>query len=486
MMTNTSLMATLLNLQATKAMMAAETNPSGYKAIVCLFLFGGNDSYNMLVPNDGDASTGEYGQYHTIRGGVQSTSNSGGLALDQSTLVSIAGQGGRSFGLHPGLAEELNVAAQTNGTTGLARLYNDGKLAFVNNVGSLIEPTTRQQYNQRANLPLGLFSHADLQRHWQTGFPQSRSKITGWGGRMSDLLLSTNTNPYVSMNISLGGMNLYQTGDNVIPYAIGTGGADSVNDYVPGLNTSNRERRMYTRAIDGIFPQAGNIVDQTYSDLLDKTFSQSVRGSVDAAIEFNGATDSVALTTPFADEDPSTKLAMVARCIGARTELKQNRQVFFVSFGGFDNHNNLIDSHELRMPRISRALKSFSDAMVELGVENDVTLFTASDFARTLTTNGQGSDHGWGGNHLVMGGGVSGGQMFGDYPMDLVTPTHPEFGELNLGRGRLLPTTSVDVFAADLAMWFGVGNNQDLETIIPNIRSFYGSGATTPPMGLFS
>ncbi len=484
-MTHTSLMATLLNLQATKAMMAAETNPTGYKALVCLFLFGGNDSHNMLVPADGDLASGEYAQYHTIRGGVRSAGNSGGLALEQSTLLPISGQDGRSFGLHPGLAEEVNATPQPDGTTGLAKLYNDGKLAFINNVGSLIEPTTRQQYNQRVNLPLGLFSHSDLQRHWQTGFPQSRSKITGWGGRMGDLLLSTNENPYVSMNISLGGMNLYQTGQDVIPYAIGTGGADAVNDYHPGLSTSNRERRMYTRAVDGMFPPAGNVIDQTYGDLLTKTFSQSVRGSIDAAIEFNNATDSVALKTEFADEDPSTKLAMVARCIGARTALQQNRQVFFVSFGGFDNHNNLIDSHLLRMPRISRAIKSFYDALVELGVENDVTLFTASDFARTLTTNGQGSDHAWGGNHFVMGGGVNGGRMFGDYPTDLVQPMHPEFGDLNLGRGRVLPTTSVDVFSADLAMWFGVGNNQDLETIIPNIRNFYGSGGTAPPLGLF-
>ncbi|KAA5541060.1 DUF1501 domain-containing protein [Roseiconus nitratireducens] len=474
MMTNTSLMATLLNLQATKALMAADTDTSGYKAIVCLFLFGGNDSYNMLVPNDGDAGSGEYGDYHTIRGGYDDgVNNPGGLALPQDSLVPIAGPNGRSFGLHPGLAAQADAAPGADPTTtGVASLYQSGNLALVANIGSLLERTTRPTYQARTNLPLGLFSHSDLQRHWQTGFPQSRSQVTGWGGRMADLLLATNQNPTVSMNISVNGMNLFQTGGSVVPYAIGSGGATVVNGYSPGLTTGNRANRIFTRALD-------NILDQTYTDLLAKSLADSTRNATDAALAFNTAVDTVTLNTPFADENPSNQLEMVARVIGAQSQLQQQRQIFFVSNGGWDMHGNLISGQETKLPTISRALKSFYDATVELGVQNDVVLFTASDFARTLSTNGQGSDHAWGGNQIILGGGVDGGKIYGEFP-DALTANHP----LNLGRGRLIPTTAVDELAAELALWFGVSNGQDLETVLPNIRRFYGSGGSGTPLGI--
>ncbi len=485
LMTNTSLMATLLNLQATKSIMAADPDTSGYKAIVCLFLLGGNDSYNMLTPYDGDAGSGEYGDYHSVRGGfddgTETSPYPGGLALEQSTLVPISGPDSRTFGLHPGMAEQDGVAAETraNSTTGVAGLYNAGKLSFACNVGSMIAPTTRAQYNARSGLPLGLFSHADLQRHWQTGFPQSRSKITGWGGRMSDLLQSTNTNPSVSMNISLGGMNLYQTGEDIVPYAIGSSGADTVNGYAADVNALGRQDRIFKRAFD-------NILDQTYSDLVAKSFAEACRNSTDAAISFNDATQSVTLNTTFASEGPSNQMEMVAKCIGARSALGQTRQIFFVTDGGWDNHSNLISAQYNNLPQVSRAIRSFYDATVELGVENDVCLFTASDFARTLGTNGQGSDHAWGGNQIVCGGSVDGGKLFGEYPTSLLTPQDAFVGDLNLGRGRLIPTMSVDEMAADIAMWFGIGNDVNLETIIPNIRNFYASGGSTPPLGMFT
>lgn len=480
LMTNTSLMATLLNLQATKATMAAETNPTGYKAIVCLFLLGGNDSYNMLTPYDGTSTSGEYGDYYSVRGGFDDgTNNPGGLALEQSTLVPIAGPDSRTFGLHPGMASEAGADPTADpSTTGVARLYNDGNLSFVCNVGSLIAPTTRAEYDARTGLPLGLFSHADLQRHWMTGFPQSRSQITGWGGRMADLLQSTNTNPSVSMNISVNGMNLFQTGNDVVPYAIGNNGATIVNGYNVDITQLGRQDRMYKRCID-------NIMDQTYTDLLAKSFAEATRSSTDAAISFNNATSAVNITTPFASENPSDQLEMVAKVIGAREALGQTRQIFFVTNGGWDNHNNLIAAHNTNLPEISRAVKSFYDATVELGVQDDVVLFTASDFARTLGTNGQGSDHAWGGNQIVAGGSVDGGKFFGDYPTSLLSPTDSFVGNLDLGRGRLIPTMSVDEMAADLSMWFGISNNQDLEAVIPNIRNFYSSGASTAPLGLF-
>ncbi|MEO1617654.1 MAG: DUF1501 domain-containing protein [Planctomycetota bacterium] len=483
LMTNTSLMATLLNLQATKAMMAAETNPTGYKAIVCLFLTGGNDSYNMLAPYDGNESSGEYGDYFLARGGVDdgTPATDGGLALDRSTMIPIAGPDSRTFGLHPGMGAEEFASDVTPPTDpaqrGVAKLYNDRKLAFVCNVGSLIRPVTRTEYNNRVSRPVGLFSHADLQRHWQTGFPQSRSKITGWGGRMADLLSDTNSNNAVSMNISVSGMNLFQTGEATVPYAIGSGGATLVQGYSSDLSTGNRQDRMFTRGFD-------NILDQTYGNLLSKTFAETNRNSTDAALGFNSATGEISLDTPFANESPSNQLEMVARVIGARETLGQTRQIFFVTNGGWDNHTNLINAHNNNLPEVSRAIKSFYDATVELGVQDDVVLFTASDFARTLGTNGQGSDHAWGGNQIVAGGSVDGGKFFGDYPTSLLNPTDSYVGNLNLGRGRMIPTLSVDEMAADIAMWYGIANNTDLETVIPNIREFH-AASSVAPLGLF-
>lgn len=474
-MTNTSLMATLLNLQATKAAMAQESNPTGYKAIVCLFLFGGLDSYQALIPNGGDVNSGTYADYSRLRGGYDDgNNNAGGLALEQSSLIPITGPSSSEYGLPPGFGSESGAdPADDPTTTGIAGLYNDNKLSFISNIGSLAERTTRTTYNARTGLPLGLFSHADLQRHWQTGVPESRSQVTGWGGRMADLLEGTNQNPSVSMNISLGGMNIYQTGGSVVPYAIGNSGSTRVTDYRQGLEGGNRSQRMFTRAMD-------SMLEQTYTDLLAKSFAESSRNSTDAALDFNDSVNAVNLTTVFENESPSNQLKMVAKCIGARSSLQQTRQIFFVSNGGWDNHNNLITAHETKMPQISRALKSFHDATVELGVESEVTLFTASDFARTLGTNGQGSDHAWGGNHMIMGGGVDGGKIFGDYPE--LTENNP----LNLGRGRMIPTTAVDELAAEIATWFGISNDQDMEQIIPNIRRFHAAGGTTGPLGILS
>ncbi|MEM1068179.1 MAG: DUF1501 domain-containing protein [Planctomycetota bacterium] len=306
-----------------------------------------------------------------------------------------------------------------------------------------------------------------------TGAPHTRSQITGGGGRLSDLLLSTNQNPTVSMNISLNGVNLFQTGGSVIPYAIGEGGATQVYYY----NNGNLQNRMFSKYVD-------STLDQTYSNLLSKSFAESHRGSIDAAIDFNDKVNAIDLNTNFDQGDSlSRRMRKIAQVIGASDGLNQSRQVFFVSIGGFDNHAGLLPAQENLLPQISRALKSFYDATVELGVQDKVLTFTASDFARTLGTNGQGSDHAWGAVHCVMGGAVKGGRMFGDFPTSLVTPVDPDFGNLNLGRGRMIPTTAVDQMAAEMAMWFGVDNATDLKTVLPNIEKFYQYNANEAPMG---
>ncbi|TWU04448.1 DUF1501 domain-containing protein [Stieleria varia] len=488
MMTNTSLMATLLGLQATKSVMAAN-DTSGYKAIVCLFLFGGNDSYNMLIPRDGDSTSGEYGHYHDSRGGFDYVDgngvqqNQGGLALEQSSLVPLNPDGsGRSFGLSPGMAADEDPNASTDpAQRGVAGLYNTGKLAFVANIGSLIDYMTATTYASTQK-PLGLFSHADLQRHWMSGVPQTRNGLTGWGGRLADAMQATNQNPSVSMNISIGGVNLFQTGGSVIPYTITASNpsgstpatpATVVAGYSPDLSTTNYQNRIFSRNINGF-------LDQTYSNLLSQSLVDVNKNSIDAAIAFNEAVNTVTVNTPFNSESPSSQMETIARVIGANSVLQQGRQVFFVSLGGWDNHGDLMTAHEGNLSRVSRALTSFYHALEELGLENDVLTFTASDFARTLSTNGKGSDHAWGGNQIVMGGGINGGKIYGQFPTSLAMGT-----DIYLNRGRLIPTTSVDSLAAEIAMWFGISNGPDLVDILPNIRTFYGAGETTTPLQMF-
>jgi uncharacterized protein (DUF1501 family) len=445
-LTRTSLMATMLNLELTGAA-AAATDTSGYRALVCVFYLGGIDSYNMLVPTD----TTAYADYQTARGT---------LALAQSSLHPIIDPtDGRSYGLHQGLGD-------------LNNLYQGGQLAFLPNVGSLIEPTDKASYGTGAKLPLGLFSHADQQRHWQTSVPQSRTQITGWAGRMSDLLGDTvNSNPAISINIAMGGVNIMQTGHDIIPYVVSPGGGAEILDGYQGWSAFNR---ILTNSTD-------SFLEQTYADLLKGTHAKYRRSSIDAALLYKEATDAVNLTTDFPATQLGIGLRQVAKAIGARKALGQTRQIFFIGLDGWDHHDSLLVSQDAMLPEVGEALKAFYDETVQLGVSRDVTTFTASDFARTLNSNGRGSDHAWGGNHLVMGGAVNGGRFYGTYPDTLAAGS-----ALDIGQGRLIPTTSTDEYSAELAMWFGLGNDSTLEEVLPNIRNFYSSSEMEPPLGLFT
>lgn len=507
MMSGVSMMSTYLTLQATKAA-ASDVNPTDYKALVCLFLLGGNDSYNMLTPFDGSADgdvtgteeantppppnvAGEYGGYYMIRGGYNDgTINPGGLALSKANLTQISDpDSGRNFGLHPSMSAEQGVdpaaAGYDPGQHGVAKLYNDGNLSFVCNVGSLLERTDMSAYNARTNLPLGLYSHADLTRHWQTGVPDTRSQLTGWGGRVADILTQSNANPTVSSNISIGGVNVFQTGGNVIPYTIGTGGATVVSNYYTDYATNNRRNyqdRIFSHMVD-------HTVNQSYSNnLMAQALAGQNKNSIDAAIGFNAATNAVSLTTDFSTDSLSNKFKKIAQVVGAASTLGQKRQIFFITDGGWDNHNNVMAAQPTNLAEVSRAMKSFYDATVELGVQDQVTTFSASEFARTLTTNGQGSDHGWGGNQMVMGGAVDGGKMKGFVPsgQNGAYVNFEDLSTINVGRGRLIPTTAVDEMAADLAMWFGISNGPDLELVLPTIRRFFTTGGASGPLGLFT
>ena len=443
--TSGSMLSQMLGMRLANSVVASQPGVTGYKAVVCLFLYGGLDSFNLLVPRDAAG----YADYAAARGSA---------ALASGDLLPIVDSTGREFGLHPGVPE-------------VKQLFDDGDLGFVANVGSLVEPTDLAGYSTGTPLPLGLFSHSDQQQHWQTSIPQARSQLTGWAGRMADCLTdATNANPSISMNIALDQLNLLQTGDGIAPYVIEKNGATQLERYsIPKWNYS----RAFKLATDGL-------INQTNSNLLNQTHSETRKTAIAAAADFAAATDPVALATPFAGDDLSQKLKMVARTIGARGTLGQTRQNFFVAMGGWDHHADMLTQTAGMLPVVSAALKSFNDAMVELGVHDDVTLFTATDFGRTLTTNGDGTDHAWGGNAIVMGGAVDGGTVHGSYPQSLTA------SGLDTGRGRLIPTTSVDELAAELAMWFGIPNDASLETVLPNIRNFYGAGASSNPIGFLT
>ncbi|MEE2936548.1 MAG: DUF1501 domain-containing protein [Planctomycetota bacterium] len=452
-LTNTSLLSTIFSLSATNAAAAQNNGLTGYKAMVCLFLFGGNDSYNLLSP----LTAGEREDYLTARGGVYQSGN-GGLGLSADELHSIIDPGsGRSFGIHPSMPETKS-------------LYDSGKLGFLSNVGSLVEPTTKADYQAQSNLPLGLFSHADLQRHWMTSVPQTRSQVTGWAGRIADLVSgATNSNENISMNMSINNVNMLQTGGSVVPYVITHNGSQEVGWYGPTWT----QARIFKTLTD-------DVLSRSYGNLIENTFAKANRNALDAAIEFNNATSAVTSVDSFfpADADASNlqkQLRMIAKTIGAQATLGQNRQIFFVSQGGWDNHDELINNQAENLETVSQALKNFQDAMDGLGMTDNVVTFTASDFARTLNSNGKGSDHGWGGNQIVMGGPVRGGRVHGEYPTSLAPGN-----DLDVGRGRLIPTTSVDEMAAELAMWYGVENDNNMEVILPNIRNFLRSGDGYP------
>lgn len=475
-LTNTSLVSTLLNLSATNSAVAQQGNLGGYKAMVCLFLFGGNDAYNMLSPASGSNTSGERKDYLDSRGGLASAVN-GALGLDDVASQHITDSvSGREFMIHPSMPE-------------VKQLWTDNKLTFLTNVGSLVQPTSIAEYNARTNLPLGLFSHSDLQQHWMTTVPQSRSQVTGWAGRMADLISAdpvSQTNTNISMNISLGSVNMMQTGGSVVPYVVTDSGAQEVGWYGPTWT----QAAIFTEMTD-------DYLSRSYGNLLERTFAEQNSVALNAAIEFNDATQSdtvIGMVDSHFTADGNGNLTAlqrnlrsVARSIaasggvgGVTPTIGQSRQSFFVSDGGYDNHDELINAQSANLAEVSLALSDFQACMDSLGLSDQVVLFTASDFARTLNSNGKGSDHAWGGNSIVMGGPVVGGRIAGDYP-DSLAPGNP----LDLGRGRLLPTTSVDEMACELAMWYGLPNDNNMEIVLPNIRNFVDPGNTFP-LGMLS
>jgi len=417
-----------------------------YKALVCILLSGGNDSYNTLIPRD----TGFYNEYASIRTN---------LAIPQSDLLPInpINSDGNNYGLHPSL-------------TKVKAMFESQKLSFVANVGTLIEPTSVSDFNNNKNLPLGLFSHSDQSNHWQTSAPRDRSAL-GWGGQLADILASNNSNQDISMNISLDGINQFQTGNTIQPYAIET----TANGSVAILNSSNTGfyETLKRQTLD-------DLLEQSHSNILETAYSNSIIGSKNNSLEFSAAiSNGTPFSTTFENDNLSKRLKMVAKTIAARNVLGMSNQTFFVQLGGFDTHDDILPVHAELLESLDNALDSFYKTMEELGCENDVTTFTISDFARKLVSNGDGSDHGWGGHAMVMGGDVQGQRIFGQYP-DLFLGN-----SLDSGGGRIIPTTSCDEYFAELALWFGASSG-DLDQIFPNIGNFYDTSSGVNPLGFMS
>ncbi len=446
-----SLFSTLFSLRLT-AGAASGTPLSGYKALVCLFLNGGNDSYNMLVPV-GDANSavpdyGPYNQYSAVR-----TS----LALPRNQLlpISSAGQPFPDFGIHPNLPY-------------LRNLYNQGNAAFVANVGTLVEPTTLSQFTSKtAKLPVGLFSHSDESIHWQTLVPQVRGAgPRGWAGRVAECMSQANASGNISMNLSLSGNNVFQVGNKSVPYITSPSGV-----VLPDLYNSSNPSDPATMAVD-------SILGETYRNLYEKTLATGNRRSIDTSVAFASAIGGLSTTEEFPNTQVGSRLKVISTVIKARGTLGMNRQIFFVERGGWDHHNDVLGPQQDLFTEVNAAIQSFWLEMGHLDLQNDVVLFTASDFGRTLTSNGTGSDHAWGGNHFVIGGDVNGGKIYGDFP-ELATGSN-----LDLGRGRLLPTTPVDKYCAELASWYGVPPSE-LETVFPNSTNFFNPLTTPHPLGIF-
>ncbi|MEI8325367.1 MAG: DUF1501 domain-containing protein [Betaproteobacteria bacterium] len=429
---------------------AAAFGATDYKALVCVFLYGGNDYANTVVAYD-DPS---YNAYSLIRGGG-AAQTAGGIALSKASLAptllgpSVALPGGRQFALHPSM-------------TGLANLFNAGQAAVQFNVGPLVVPLTRAQYSgadrKTYPLPPKLFSHNDQQSIWQSSSPEGST--VGWGGNIGDLALASNAQSLFTC-MSVTSNAVFLSGDSALQYQVSTSGAVAINGVKNNVYGSSAVRSAMAA-----------LTQQTRSHTLENEYNRVSTRSIGAEAQITAALAGVTLTRTFPASNPlADQLKTVARLIGARAALGAKRQVFMVSIGGFDLHDNLISQHPGLLGKLSDALSVFYAATVDLGVADKVTAFTASDFGRTLTSNGDGSDHGWGSHHFMVGGAVKGKAFYGTPAPISTGNTSAAADQWHVGQGRLLPSTSVDQYAATLAQWFGVADTE-LAGILPNLKHF--------------
>ena len=419
---------------------AAAATATDYKAMVCVFLYGGNDYANTLVPYD----PVQYATYSAQRGPLAYARAALTPTLLQPTT---ALPNGAQYALAPELAKLLPI-------------FDAGKMAVMLNVGPLVRPTTKAQYQANSvPLPPKLLSHNDQQSYWQASSPEGAS--SGWGGRIGDLLQSGNGNASLTC-INPAGNAVFLSGRSAIQYAVTPAGPIGLTART-SLNGSAAAATMLSSLISGGGPHQFESLLGTIGGRALNLYAQVTTALGQAQVT----------TTPFpAAADPQSSLGaqlqMVAKLMSVSSTLGAKRQVFFVSAGRFDTHDGLGTLHPTLLTNLSDALRGFYDTTVELGISSQVTTYTASDFGRALTTNNDGSDHGWGSMHFALGGAVNGKRYYG------VNPTLANGGPDDIGQGRLIPTMSVDQYAATLASWFGVAA-ADLPLVVPNIGNYAGS-----------
>jgi len=445
----------------------AQSNISSYKALVCIFLQGGNDSNNMIVPT----IQSEYNNYASVRTPV--------LALPQSSILGVTSLNpdGHTYGLHPSCPE-------------LQTLFGEGKLAFLFNTGTLVYPITRTQYLAKTqSTPPQLFSHADQQTQWQTSIPD-QPPLTGWGGRCGDLLNAVQPNSPISLLVTLAGANTFEVGNIVSQYSVSTSGAVALS--LPGTPSGGASTNR--------LPTLLSVLGLPYTNLQSQAYASVASQAIATSSLLNNAITNTAAATYWTNPFPTKitppeagataftstlapQLEMIARLIAAGSTPTASggfgmlRQIFFCQVGGYDLHtgqtnftagdpnNVLLGAHTNLLAELSQSMYAFERAMEQLGLSNNVTSFTMSDFSRTFPSNGEGSDHGWGSHHLILGGAVSGQQTYGTFPS--LTVNGPD----DTGTGRWIPTTATDQYFATLASWFGVDPG-NISTIFPNIGRF--------------
>ncbi len=444
----------------------AQSDINDYKALVCIFLQGGNDSNNMIIPT----ITSQYNNYAAIRTPI--------LAIPYNAILGVTSlnSDGNTYGLHPSCPE-------------LATLFGESKLAFLFNTGTLVYPITRVQYlSGSVKQPPQLFSHADQQTQWQTSIPD-QPPLTGWGGRVADLLNSVQPNAPISLMVSLAGANTFEVGNIVSQYSVSTSGAISLS-----LPTTPSGGASTNR-----LPSMLNILGLPYTNLQSQAYAAAAENAINTGALLNNAISNTAAATYWKTNFPVTikppeggaaftsslspQLEMVARLIAAgNTPLAQGgfgmkRQIFFCQVGGYDLHtgqtnysagdpnNVLVGAHTNLLAELSQSMNAFQRAMEQLGLSNQVTSFTCSDFSRTFPSNGEGSDHGWGSHHLILGGAVKGQMTYGQFPVQTIN------GPNDTSTGRWIPTTAVDQYFSTLATWFGI-DPDNLATVFPNLSRF--------------
>ncbi|HQR46304.1 MAG TPA: DUF1501 domain-containing protein [Thermoanaerobaculia bacterium] len=420
--------ALLSTIERFSRLEAAAATATDYKALVCVFLYGGNDANNMIIPYD------DYASYAAVRGTT--------LNIPKASLLQVSAPSqGAAFGLHPTL-------------TDFQTLYGAGKLAVLANVGTLAAPTTRSQFLAGAERPDSLFSHSDQQAQWQCSIMKTQDRLsqTGWGGRTADALAGLNGTSF-PMVISTSGVPVFTAGVTSRPLVPGATLQGFPNGNAVATARLAAFRKLLTLESGQTLVGAASTVT---SAAIDNT------AVLNAALA-KGA----ALKTTFPGTSIGRQLQQVAGILSIRNDLKINRQIFFVSLGGFDTHTDEINSHQTLFTQLNAAVKAFYDATVELGVADGVTTFTLSDFGRTFQpASGGGSDHAWGSHHFILGGSVKGGDFYGTFPNLALKGPDDSSSE-----GRWIPTTSVDQYGATLAQWFGL-SAASVSSVFPNIGRF--------------